>query len=108
MIERAAWLVEDLHIDAAFLSRISSGNENANRLHMGIVSTIPVLRVDPVGSLLPLRDAREDFERTHVSRALEAAGGSVTAAAAILGMLPNNLSRKLKELGISRAAWPGR
>ncbi len=47
-----------------------------------------------------LAQAKEDFERAYVGRALEAAGGSVARAAELLGMLPNNLSRKLKELGL--------
>ncbi len=47
-----------------------------------------------------LTQAKEDFERAYVARALEAAGGSVARAAELLGMLPNNLSRKLKELGL--------
>ena len=47
-----------------------------------------------------LAEAKEAFERAYVEAALAEAGGSVARAAEILGMLPNNLSRKLKELGL--------
>jgi large subunit ribosomal protein L7/L12 len=38
--------------------------------------------------------------------ALEAAGGSVARAAELLGLLPNNLSRKLKELKLKELGPP--
>jgi DNA-binding NtrC family response regulator len=47
-----------------------------------------------------LAEAKEAFERAYVARVLEEAGGSVARAAERLGLLPNNLSRKLKELGL--------
>jgi DNA-binding NtrC family response regulator len=47
-----------------------------------------------------LAEAKEAFERAYVEAALAQAGGSVARAAELLGMLPNNLSRKLKELGL--------
>ncbi|MGA2545366.1 MAG: sigma-54 dependent transcriptional regulator [Rectinemataceae bacterium] len=47
-----------------------------------------------------LAEAKEIFERAYVGRALAEAGGSVARAAELLGLLPNNLSRKLKELGL--------
>ncbi len=47
-----------------------------------------------------LAEAKNAFERAYVERALSAAGGSVARAAQSLGLRPNNLSRKLRELGI--------
>ena len=47
-----------------------------------------------------LAEAKEAFERAYVEAALAQAGGSVARAAELLGMLPNNLSRKLKEIGL--------
>jgi DNA-binding NtrC family response regulator len=47
-----------------------------------------------------LADAKEAFERGYVAEALEACEGSVARAAELLGLLPNNLSRKIKELGL--------
>jgi two-component system response regulator PilR (NtrC family) len=52
------------------------------------------------GKLLPLREAKLAFERAYVERVLAESDGSVRSAAEILGLLPNNLSRKLGELGI--------
>jgi DNA-binding NtrC family response regulator len=52
------------------------------------------------GQRLPLAKAKEDFERSYVAAALDEAGGSVAKAAELLGLLPNNLSRKIKELGL--------
>jgi DNA-binding NtrC family response regulator len=54
------------------------------------------------GPKLGLSEAKEAFERAYVSAALEAAGGSVSRAAEALGILPNNLSRKIRELGLRR------
>ncbi|MEI6386984.1 MAG: sigma-54 dependent transcriptional regulator [Spirochaetota bacterium] len=105
LIERAAWLVEDHSIDAAFLARLSGDDNATSSLNAGLDRNIPIRQADSADSLLPLREARENFEQDHVRRALEAASGSVTGAAAILGMLPNNLSRKMRELGLGR---PGR
>lgn len=53
-----------------------------------------------VGSGMGLAEAKSAFERAYVERALEEAGGSVARAAESLGLRPNNLSRKLRELGL--------
>ena len=49
---------------------------------------------------LPLREAREQFERTYLLRQLQEAGGSVGKLAKIVGMERTHLYRKLKDLGI--------
>src|SRR5262249_47264868 len=49
-------------------------------------------------STLPLRAAIDAFTRDHVERALLAAGGSQTEAAARLGLPQSNLSRLMKRL----------
>ena len=53
-----------------------------------------------VAEALGLAEAKAAFERAYVERALDYAGGSVARAAAALGLRPNNLSRKLRELGL--------
>jgi DNA-binding NtrC family response regulator len=53
-----------------------------------------------VDSGMRLAEAKAAFERAYVERALEEAGGSVARAAEALGLRPNNLSRKLRELGV--------
>jgi two-component system, NtrC family, response regulator AtoC len=52
------------------------------------------------GTGLGLAEAKAAFERAYVEEALDAADGSVARAAQALGLRPNNLSRKLRELGI--------
>jgi len=49
---------------------------------------------------LPLADAVEDFKRERIRAALEAAGGSQTRAAELLGMRQSNLSRLMKGLDL--------
>ncbi len=50
---------------------------------------------------LPLREAREQFEREYLTRRLEAVGGSVGKLAKAVGMERTNLYRKLRSLGIT-------
>jgi two-component system nitrogen regulation response regulator NtrX len=50
---------------------------------------------------LTLADARDFFERELIARRLEESGNSVAQAAETLGMIKNNLYRKLKQCGLS-------
>ncbi|OOZ41258.1 transcriptional regulator [Solemya pervernicosa gill symbiont] len=49
---------------------------------------------------LPLREARDQFERVYLEHQLEVSGGSVGKLAKLAGMERTNLYRKLKALGI--------
>jgi len=49
---------------------------------------------------LPLREAREQFERAYLLRQLQDAGGSVGKLAKIVGMERTHLYRKLRDLGV--------
>ena len=49
---------------------------------------------------LPLREAREQFEREYLERQLQACGGSVGRLSRVVGMERTNLYRKLRALGI--------
>jgi DNA-binding NtrC family response regulator len=49
---------------------------------------------------LPLREAREQFERTYLLHQLGEAGGSVGKLAKMVGMERTHLYRKLKDLGV--------
>jgi len=49
---------------------------------------------------LPLREAREQFERAYLQQQLERAGGSVAGLARLAGMERTHLYRKLRSLGI--------
>ena len=50
---------------------------------------------------LPLREAREHFERAYLEHQLESAGGNVSRASKRVGMERTHLYRKLKALGIN-------
>ncbi|NOX09033.1 MAG: sigma-54-dependent Fis family transcriptional regulator [Gammaproteobacteria bacterium] len=54
----------------------------------------------PISFDLPLREAREQFEKLYLERQLEQSGGSVGKLANISGMERTHLYRKLKSLGI--------
>lgn len=49
---------------------------------------------------LPLREAREQFERAYLLHQLSEAGGSVGKLAKMVGMERTHLYRKLKDLGV--------
>ena len=65
-------------------------NENKNTLTIA----------DKFGFDLPLRDARENFEKAYLEYQLEKANGSVSKVANTVGMERTHLYRKLKMLGI--------
>ena len=56
---------------------------------------------------LPLREAREQFERSYLSTRLEQAGGSVGKLARMTGMERTHLYRKLRDLGIDIRSGDG-
>ena len=49
---------------------------------------------------MPLREAREQFEKAYLEHQLRASGGSVSKLARLVGMERTNLYRKLRGLGI--------
>ncbi len=49
---------------------------------------------------LPLREAREQFERGYLQRQLQRCGGSVGKLAKAAGMERTHLYRKLRDLGV--------
>jgi len=50
---------------------------------------------------MPLRDAREQFEREYLQAQIERFGGNISRTAAFVGMERSALHRKLKSLGVS-------
>ena len=56
--------------------------------------------VSPIGFDLPLREAREQFEKAYLEYQLKSAGGSVGKMAKAAGMERTHLYRKLRMLGI--------
>jgi DNA-binding NtrC family response regulator len=52
------------------------------------------------GPVRPLAEARTEFEKAYIRRALDETGGNITRAAELLGLARENLSRKIKQLGL--------
>ena len=61
-----------------------------------VAATLISLNLD-----LPLRDARDEFERRYLLAQIKSCEGSMTELARLTGMERTNLYRKLKSLGIS-------
>jgi DNA-binding NtrC family response regulator len=114
-LERALWLApRGARIDAAYLAGLEARREEGDRrgagrgaAAAGAAGAGAATGEDRTfnitfrkGGQTSLASAKEEFERAYVDRALQAAGGSVAQAAEALGLLPNNLSRKLRELGL--------
>jgi DNA-binding NtrC family response regulator len=108
-LERALWLAprggelspEDLAPREAAARTAAPGPEpSPGRTRAAARGRDSGLGLDTVEEALGLAEAKSAFERAYVERALQAAGGSVARAAESLGLRPNNLSRKLRELGI--------
>ena len=64
--------------------------------------TPPVLKWDKAGEImgLPLRDARELFERQYLLAQVTRFGGNISRTASFIGMERSALHRKLKSLGV--------
>ena len=52
---------------------------------------------------MPLRDARESFERDYLQAQIQRFGGNISKTAEFVGMERSALHRKLKSLGVSGA-----
>ena len=63
-----------------------------------------------VGSLttLPLREARELFEREYLLAQINRFGGNISRTASFVGMERSALHRKLKSLGVNTARLSGK
>jgi two-component system, NtrC family, nitrogen regulation response regulator NtrX len=54
-----------------------------------------------VTPIMPLHDARDDFERQYILRALTAQQGNISRTADVLGVERSNLYRKMRSFGIA-------
>jgi two-component system, NtrC family, nitrogen regulation response regulator NtrX len=61
------------------------------------------LSVDVPGPLVPLLEARDQFERDYILRALDAQHGNISRTAEALGVERSNLYRKMRGFGIAPA-----
>ena len=93
-------------IDWLLIMAPGDGREpiRADMLPAEIGSTTPaVLRCDKAGEImtLPLREAREVFERQYLLAQLTRFGGNISRTASFVGMERSALHRKLKSLGVN-------
>jgi DNA-binding NtrC family response regulator len=66
----------------------------------GAIAATPTVDTTNIDFNLPLREAREQFERTYLLRQLQQVGGSVGKLAKAVGMERTHLYRKLRDLGV--------
>jgi len=66
--------------------------------HLEFLSPGPALAVSSVGAELNLREAVQELEKSHISKALRQAGGNRTKAATLLGISRRALFRKMSAL----------
>jgi two-component system nitrogen regulation response regulator NtrX len=60
-------------------------------------------RPEPPGPVVPLHEARDQFERDYILRALAAQQGNISRTAEVLGVERSNLYRKMRGFGIAPA-----
>jgi two-component system nitrogen regulation response regulator NtrX len=75
------------------------GSRDVTFLDQGTVG-VAHAEVKP-GSIAPLHDARDDFERQYILRALAAQQGNISRTADVLGVERSNLYRKMRAFGIA-------
>ncbi len=86
---------------------LGSGEEIGTEEVSAALGTQPIVQVVtvPEGAYvdfeLPLREAREQFERAYLEHHLQQVGGSIAQLATLVGMERTHLYRKLRGLGIS-------
>jgi two-component system nitrogen regulation response regulator NtrX len=80
--------------------RVSS--RDLSFLEHGIVAT-PQATVATATTIAPLHDARDEFEKQYILRALAAQQGNMSRTAEVLGVERSNLYRKMRAFGIMPA-----
>jgi DNA-binding NtrC family response regulator len=78
--------------------------EVERELHVPQAQEVSLVQQDLLG--MPLREAREHFERAYLTQQLKLCGGKVGQLAKRVGMERTHLYRKLRSLGIEIAANP--
>jgi two-component system nitrogen regulation response regulator NtrX len=78
---------------------------SADMLPLEVSSSAPAVTQGPSGEhiiALPLREAREMFEREYLMAQINRFGGNISRTAAFIGMERSALHRKLKTLGVGQ------
>ncbi|MCC0076733.1 MAG: sigma-54-dependent Fis family transcriptional regulator [Rhodobacter sp.] len=96
-------------IERALILGEGSGPIEARELAAEAAGEAEEGRVVLAGGLatLPLREARELFEREYLLTQINRFGGNISRTAAFVGMERSALHRKLKSLGVNTAAFSG-
>ena len=63
----------------------------------------PHVAAAPSSGIAPLHDARDEFEKQYILRALAAQQGNMSRTAEVLGVERSNLYRKMRSFGIMPA-----
>jgi two-component system, NtrC family, nitrogen regulation response regulator NtrX len=88
LVERLAIFAMDTDIDVADMD--------------SILGAAPAVASTHFIETRPLNEAKAELEKTYIETQLELNGWDVPATAEALGILPNNLHRKITQLGIER------
>jgi two-component system nitrogen regulation response regulator NtrX len=96
VVERLLIIADGPEIDAADVSGVADGGAGETRTGLnGMVAS------------LPLREAREVFEREYLVAQINRFGGNISRTASFVGMERSALHRKLKLLGVTTTARGG-
>jgi len=85
----------------------NDGAITADMLPSEVARTTPEVGVGEAGQkimALPLREARESFEREYLLAQIRRFGGNISRTAAFIGMERSALHRKLKSLGVTTSS----
>jgi DNA-binding NtrC family response regulator len=97
MTYQAEHLASESNLDHRHL--VSADPENAIMAATGVPLNVAID--------LPLREARDLFERQYFERLIAQTGGNVLRAAELAGLERTHLYRKLKQLGVPVPKFPG-
>ena len=68
---------------------------------VSFIGDAPVVEATPAGTVTPLADARDRFERDYILHVLAAQHGNISRTADALGVERSNLYKKMRAFGIA-------
>lgn len=99
VVNSLALTCRDSEIDAAPVSRLLA-QLSPDETETIVIPNIPAPDMPAFNLDLPLREARDQFERHYLERQIELAHGNMSRVAERIGLERTHLYRKLKQLGI--------
>jgi two-component system nitrogen regulation response regulator NtrX len=91
LVERLLIMVPGADVTAEDLSRL------------GLDARVTTTTAEPFAAIVPLHEARDQFEKAYIGRALTANQGNISRTADALGVERSNFYRKMRALGIGPA-----